>query len=349
MSIKLLFLLKEHLNSNGYYNCKSGLWNSANFVKESLEDDLNYESKITTVIDGNGIDREVHLYKPTHVILEAIWCPPCKLIELSKLYPKVKWIIRVHSKTPFLANEGIALTWIKEYNKINNVTISFNNIHTNNEFYDLGIKAAYLPNIYYPKEVKLKSHNSIDQKFNELYQSIKRKDVINIGCFGAIRPLKNQLQQAISAINYAEEKGKILFFHINAQRLEQRGEEILKNIRALFNESGHQLVEWGWYDHNEFVYLVKQMDLGLQVSLTESFNIVTADFVNNNIPIIVSKDIDWIPNIFRANPLNSKNIIKKIKIALFLKRITTLINKSFLTYYNISAINTWLSYFKGSK
>lgn len=345
MKPKILFILKQNLNTGAYYNSKSGLWNSARFVKDALQDYLGYESKIVTVIDGNGIDKEVHQYKPTHVVLEAIWCPPYKLVELSKLHKHVKWIIRIHSKTPFLANEGIALTWIKEYSSIENVIISFNNEETNQEFNDLGVKSVYLPNIYYPIEKHIHYNNEIDHKFKDIY---KKTDgcIINIGCFGAIRPLKNQLEQAIAAIKYAEEIGYTLLFHINSQRLEQRGEEILKNLRAIFKNTQHTLVEWSWLDHPDFIYLIKQMDLGLQVSLTESFNIVTADFVHSQVPIVVSKDIDWIPFIFRANPLEANDIVSKIKTAMFIPKATTWLNKIALKNYNSNSITQWFKYFK---
>jgi hypothetical protein len=37
------------------------------------------------------------------------------------------------------------------------------------------------------------------------------------------------------------------------------------------------------------------MDMGLQISLSESFNLVSADFVKNHVPILVSDEIDWLP------------------------------------------------------
>ena len=81
------------------------------------------EAALQVVIDGNDIDRYVHKLKPSVVILEAIWCPPYKLVELQKLYPKIKWVVRLHSGISFLANEGMAFSWLHEYVKIPNVTV----------------------------------------------------------------------------------------------------------------------------------------------------------------------------------------------------------------------------------
>jgi hypothetical protein len=126
---KVLFILKR---KNDYSTpstlspgLSTGLYNSASFVNDVLID-LGVESKMVVVIDGNGIDREVHLYKPTHVIIEALWVTPTKFSELIRLHPKVTWIVRLHSELPFLANEGMALDWLGEYSVFRNIVIAVN-------------------------------------------------------------------------------------------------------------------------------------------------------------------------------------------------------------------------------
>jgi hypothetical protein len=47
----------------------------------------------------------------------------------------------------------------------------------------------------------------------------------------------------------------------------------------------------------------------MQVSLTESFNIVSADFVNVGVPIVISPDIDWLPDSLKADPNDHEDII----------------------------------------
>ena len=44
-------------------------------------------------------------------------------------------------------------------------------------------------------------------------------------------------------------------------------------------------------DHESFIELVKSMDMCLQVSFTETFNIVTADAVANSVPVVVSSEM----------------------------------------------------------
>lgn len=333
--MKILFLVKKNYDYGNYIYCKAGLMNSAKFASDALIKHLGIKSEVRICVDGNSIDKEVHQYKPNFCILEAIWVTPTKIAELVKLHPSVHFVIRIHSKTTFLAMEGMSITWIKEYNKIPGVVIAFNNTEPDYEFGNLGITSDYLPNIYNDvKNIKIKFFDYFKSENNH------RKD-IKIGCFGAIRPLKNQLQQAMGSIIYADQNHLKLYFHINATRIEQHGENVIKNIRALFKDTNHELVEHPWLEHNAFLDLVKTMDVGLQVSLTESFNIVTADFVYEKIPIIVSDDINWMPEIAKIDPANTKDLISKIDISFHWGKI--LLSKSIdsLNTYNQHSLDMW--------
>ena len=327
---KILFIIKKR---NTSYGISFGLKNSAEFVANSLIEN-GHEAKVVQVFDNSNIDKEVHDYKPTHVIIEALWVVPAKIRELLKLHKKVKWTVRIHSKTPFLSNEGIAFPWIKEYNLIleefSNFKISSNNFEFNQDLSKvIGNESIYLPNIYLPtKRIK---------------KVRKEDDVIKIGCFGSIRPMKNHLEQAIAAIIFAESQCKKLEFHVNSGLLEQRGEEVLKNLRGLFAINGHDLVEHEWMPHNDFVELVKTMDMGMQVSLSESFNIVTADFVANNIPMVVSTDVSWMPWNTRAVPTDTKDIVTSLKSAWLFPKLTWF-NYRALVNHNKKAIKAWEVY-----
>lgn len=340
-SPKILFILKKRMTSHlDIKTISSGLLNSANFVNDMLVKN-GYDSTLIEVRDNNDIDREVKNHKPNIVIIEALWVVPSKFEILQKLHPNVTWIIRIHSEIPFIANEGIAMQWIYEYQKFKNVFVSVN---SNTTFKDLNSllkkDTIYLPN-YYPV-------NLFDCK-NEF--SNKDKKIINIGCFGAIRPLKNQLYQAASAIQFADSVGKQLHFHVNVARVENNGDPVLKNLKNLFdNNPKHKLIEHKWLKHKEFVELVKKMDIGLQVSFTETFNIVAADFVNNNVPVIVSDEITWVSNIYKAEPTESKSIINKISLGLFLKNFNfQYINKIKLWFYGFKSERIWVSYIERYK
>lgn len=340
--MRVLFICKKWIDTYG--KCY-GLINSASFVANMLND-KGIEATMVSAIDNNCIDREVHKYKPTHVIIEAIWVVPSKFEILMKLHPKVKWIVRIHSKIPFLAMEGNAFDWIQEYislsKKNKNFKLSFNVDSTTDEVNGVfGNTTIYLPNIYYPK------HNSKNENKDELivFGDVKKDNsFIDIACFGAIRPLKNQLIQAIAAIHFATKIGKKLRFHINATREEQQGQNVLKNLKSLFlHPDGHELVQHGWMTHSEFINVVKSMDLGMQVSLTESFNIVAADFAWNNIPIVTSPEISWINSLYKCSTDSVIAIVNTLNFAWKMKSIgLQYLNKRGLKLFNEEATTVWL-------
>ena len=96
---------------------------------------------------------------------------------------------------------------------------------------------------------------------------------------------------------------------------------VLKNLEELFKYSKHKLIEHGWKENNKFQKLIKNMDFGMQLSFTESFNIVTADFVNNNKLILVSDAINWMPNIFKTSTTNYFLVTMKIIMCYRLRNI----------------------------
>lgn len=335
--VKVQFICKKRVDS---YGASFGLLNSAKFVSDMLQwHDI--DSEVITVQDNNAIDREVTRFKPTHVVIEALWVVPEKFVELAKRHPKIQWIVRIHSKVPFLAQEGIALQWVRKYEELRktgiNILMSPNSPEMKVALDALGVKNVLLPNIYDPFAYTYENRPKCLFENNEH---------LNIGCFGAIRPMKNHLQQAIAAIKLADELGKTLRFHINGNRIEQRGEEVLKNVRAAFDSTPHKLIEHAWMPHFEFLSLVMSMDLGLQVSLSESFNIVAADFALCDVPIVGSEDIDWLSSWYTADPNNVDSIKKVAKRALWLKKIDgQRLNRWNLKKYNKWSQKTWLKYF----
>ena len=234
--------------------------------------------------------------------------------------------------------EGVGISWSKEYIKLPNVSLALNNKITSDDLNSIGIENIYLPNIYEKIDFEYCIFNRIGDYFNI---NDERKPIYNIGCFGAIRPLKNQLNQAVAAIKFAETNNAIVNFYVNSGRLEQAGENVLKNIRALFKDTDHNLVEAGWLERDGFLELLCQMDLSMQVSLTETFNIVAADSVYVGVPVVISNEIDWLTNGI-ADPNNIDSMVKQLNKVW--KHKNAIINKNLisLSNYNKSAINEWI-------
>lgn len=332
--MRILFICKKRIESYG--GISFGLSNSATFVCNALNK-KGIECKRVSVIDNNSIDKEVHQYKPTHVIIEAYWVVPSKFDVLCPLHPTVKWIVRGHSKIPFFANEGICTGWTGEYiqraEQYDNFYLSFNDLDTcNTIFYGFKYMPIYLPNIYCPIKDKK------DKKDKML-----KGDYVDVGCFGAIRPMKNTLQQAFASICFADRIGKKLRFHINGNRTEQKGENVVNNLRNLFKDSPHELVEHSWMNHTDFIELIRTMDIGIQVSLSESFNIVGADFVSNGVPFIGMSDMRWLSSLYIAKPTEIEDIVSKMLFAWEVRGLKIhYINKFLLHLHNVKAIQAWI-------
>lgn len=320
MAARLQFILRfrdspwdysaDNTKCCSYKGLSSGLRNSVKFVVEMLEL-LDIEAEWVEVVDSNSIDKEVARYKPTHVILEALWVPPTKIDELKPLHPHVTWCVRNHSETPFIANEGIAFEWVAGYLD-RGVDVMCNSLRAQIDMQAFAIArghsprlVSYAPNYYpthMPKTVKALSvsHGHFE-------------DTIRIGCFGAVRPLKNQMMQAIAALRYAEAMGKKLEFHVNGSRVEQGGNPILKNLQALFALTPRAaLIESPWLEHDSFLKYVTAMDVVTQVSFSETFNIVAADAVRCNVPIVTSNEVAWVGNYAHADPNDSVSILNRL-------------------------------------
>lgn len=331
--MRVLFIChRNDIYGNTVYTRRSsGLYNSTRFIVEALAE-RGIHAHIVEVNDNNDVDREVHKFKPNLVIIEALWIVPEKFPVLQKLHPNIAWFIHLHSDMPFLALEGIAMDWI-----IRCANLGVGIIANSEESFAAlrPIVSAgqlyYLPNVYLGKHLRA--------GLNE-----KRKS-INVGCFGAVRPLKNHLLQALASIQFSREKGKPLRFHINTGRVETGGSPVLKNLRQLFKDTdGTQLVEHNWFEPEDFIeFLNDNIDIGLQVSLTETFNVVTADYVTAGLPVVVSKEVKWVSFISKAIDNSLPDIVEKMHRA-YGRRLIVRANQFFLRKFAENSICRWYEF-----
>jgi hypothetical protein len=147
------------------------------------------------------------------------------------------------------------------------------------------------------------------------------------------------------AMEFAESLGKKLHFHVNISEHEQiEAGPVLRNIRAMFSTSKHTLVEHPWYEHADFINLIRHMNVGMQVSFTETFNIVAADFVNAGIPVVTSDEIKFVNPICRAEPTSKTSVINSLTCAnSVFSGILCKWNKMLLTKHNEQSVAQWLN------
>lgn len=350
--VDVLFILKRREDYSTVIHSarglSTGLYNSAKFMVDMLNES-GISSELEIAVDNNCIDRLVTKHKPKYVIIEAFWVVPSKFSVLCKLHPNVKWIVRIHSEMPFMANEGMAMDWMGGYSSYKNVVLAPNAprmleevrtyIQTRNSMTREHVekKVIYLPNSY-PKEYR-------DKKFN------RKKHYVDVGCFGAVRPLKNHLLQAVAALKFAQKNDKKLRFHINGGRVENKGDPVMHNLRGMFEnlyDRGHRLVLHTWTPREEFLKLCGKMDVGMQVSFSETFNIVGADFISQGVPLVGDHDeIPWMSSLFSADAQDCDGIAKALDRAYHMNKINLILNRYGLDRYRDKTKQIWIKYFTG--
>ena len=356
MTTKVLFILKRREDYNPIQHSpkglSTGLFNSATFMQNMLNN-LGIEAVLEVAIDNNDIDRLVTLHKPTHVIIEALWVVPTKFAVLIPLHPTVNWIIRLHSEMPFMAGEGIAMDWVGEYIKYPEIIIGVNaprmleeiriylattTDHTTEETES---RIVYLPN-YYPQKYTKKVYKPTNKYRGEKYW-------VDVACFGAIRLLKNHMVQALAAIKYCNHHGKQLRFHVNIGRLEMQGSPVLNNLRGMFeqlSDYGYQLIGHDCAPRDDFLVTCGEMDVGLQVNFSETFNIVSADLISQGVPIVGSSEIPWSSRLFNARATESDEIFHAMSRAIEFPKTNVYLNQRNLTKYTNKTEKIWSKYFK---
>jgi hypothetical protein len=313
---RILFIVKfreKYDGSCGYDGTPhsfGGLYYSALLVAQMLNS-IGIWAKVVQVCDNNGIDAAVTAWKPTVVIIEALWVVPTKFVVLQKLHPAVQWVVRCHSEIPFLAYEGIAMEWLADYVTYESVSIASNSSYGTRDFDSLisaanpkwttkavQSKVKYLPNWYDDTPIGLG----------------KVKDEwLDVACFGAVRPLKNQLIQALAAVEFARLRKKSLRFHING-RVEQNGDGVQKNLFYLMLETGNELIVHPWELRSQFLETLSTMDASMQVSLSETFDITAADSAVMGIPLVTSDEVVWSSVLSQAVTTNTASILSKLEL-----------------------------------
>lgn len=292
-----LFIIKKFTAYGGYDQGSNSLKVATQFIVDMLLLQ-GHRAALEEAVDQNGIEKLLAELQPATVILEALWVTPTKMAELRTMFPDVRIVVRVNSEIPFLASEGIGVQWIDAFMKLG-VDIAFNSNQAQDDFAVLG-PSTYLPN-YYP--------------MRKLRHTLAPASYLRVGCFGAMRPLKNQVEQAFAAVHWANRVGKPLHFHMNEAPPNQDSNAILKSVRAVIEGTGNTLILHPWLDHEAFLNLVASMDLCLQVSFSESFNLTAADAVSMGVPLVGSSAVRWLPERSQAETGSTRSIVEAIKLA----------------------------------
>jgi hypothetical protein len=230
-----------------------------------------------------------HKHGLTHVVISAPWLSDWDLTSLVEAYPLIQFAVLSHSNVGFLQADPDGVWNFRKYIEI---AKTHPNLHVGGNSHKFvewierayGIEAVLLPNLY-------------PGRFRE--QKKWDGGMLKIGAFGAMRPYKNFMTAAGAAVIISRVLGVEIEFHMSGGGEDTHG--IRPAIEQLFGHTKVRLVMHEWQYWDDFVELVGEMDILLQPSYTESFNMVTADGIRMGVPSVVSSAIYWVPKSWKAD------------------------------------------------
>jgi hypothetical protein len=254
------------------------------------------------VVDSINKYKETNNESLTHVIISAPWISLYDMRNLVAHFPHIKFLVLSHSNVGFLQADPWGVELYRQYAELSK---TYKNLHIggNCSQFTHWFESAYgeqcvlLPNIYPCEKVRSKKWDG--------------KSPLKIGAFGAIRPEKNFMTAAAAATAIQRKLGVDVELHMStggdgckSPTLPAIG-QMTKDIKGL------KLIRHDWQLWDGFIELIADMDLMIQISYTESFNMVTADGVSCGVPSVVSSAIRWAPLSWRADVDDSMSVADK--------------------------------------
>lgn len=240
----------------------------------------------------------------THVVIDALWLAKADLRRVVEQFPDIHFFVRSHSQIGFLQVEPGAIKILRDALSLQDSVL---NLHVagNSPRFRQFVRGVYnqdcalLPNLYH-----------LERPSNRPHHHTGKHRVLRVASFGSMRHLKMHSVAAAGALLLAHSRGMDLEFHLSIQR-EEHGAGALQSIRNMFDGlPWAKLLEDPWSDWGDFRRLVAHMDLFIQVSATETFNLSTADAVAEGVPSVVSAAIDWLPEDFHADIDDAESVAK---------------------------------------
>lgn len=232
----------------------------------------------------------------THLVISAPWVPTSDLQRLTLAHPNLQIALNIHSNVAFLGADLRGVTLIREALALSRGTWNFK-VAANSDKGKRWLEQVYrvpcllLPNLYDLSDMAPRYSRPLWMP----------GEVLRVGIYGAVRPLKNAVTGAGAVLELAAVLKAQVELHLSAGRSEGGGAGIRQVIGELYRDlPWAKVIDDPWTTWPNFRQQVSHMHLLIQVSHTESFNMVTADGVAEGVPSVVSTAIPWAPAHWKA-------------------------------------------------
>ena len=293
---------------------------------------VRHNVDLVYAIDGY---KEEHGEPLTHVIISAPWLSVHDIRALVEHFPYIRFVILSHSNVGFLQADFEGVRLLRHYIQISREYSNLSVGGNSERFVDwlretFHREAVLLPNLYPLTRTAMKP-------VPELNRTIK------IGAFGAVRPQKNFMTAAAAAISIQRKLNLPVEFHMSTGG-EEEGNFTNLAIEQMLERSHVTLIRHPWRYWDDFIEVVGSMDLLIQVSYTESFNMITADGINAGVPSVVSPAISWAPVMWTADPDNAKEVAH-VGLSLLQQSDTRQLGIGALNAHNEWGLSVWKGFF----
>lgn len=277
---------------------------------------------------------ETHKERLTHVVISAPWLSVHDLKRLIENFKDIQFVILSHSNVGFLQADPGGVHLLRQYQHLAK-THSNLLVGGNSAVFVEWLRRAYgkdtiwLPNLY-PIE-------------RNIVKPAWRGGTIKIGAFGAVRPEKNFMTAVAAAIVIGKELNAPIEIHMSAGGEGDQGRTAPAISQMCADIPGVTLIRHPWMFWDNFVKLVGSMDLLIQVSYTESFNMITADGIAAGVPSVVSPAITWAPDSWKAASDNALEVAM-VGVRLLLNDDERAEGLKALKAHNRKSLKAWLGF-----
>jgi hypothetical protein len=243
-----------------------------------------------------GVSHPEGTHPISHVVIQAPWVQTKDLQALLMKWPDVHFCVLCHSNIGFLQVDPNAIRLMREQSEFSlshhNFSVGGNCERFTSAWSQMyGVPMALLPNLYDVTTIKPVGQRVPWQPGNTL----------RVGVFGAVRPLKNMISSVAAAVEVAHQTRADVEIWMSDGRNEG-GATIPAAIEQLTTGIPNvRLKKAGWQTWPAFRQTVAKMNLLLNVSYTESFQIVCADGVAEGVASVTGESLDWTPSSWCAN------------------------------------------------